>query len=184
MQANPTVKRSGIDPTRDTEPWYKYRWTWFIMLGPAIVVVAGLTTAYIAVKQQDTLVVDDYYTQGNAINQDLRRDRAATKLALGMDMTYNPAAAKLQGTLFGAGKPLANNPVMIHFMHPTLPEKDLSFTTRTDASGQFSINLADLEMARWQVAVTGSEGDWRMAADWRWPAEKSVEVRADLPTAP
>jgi hypothetical protein len=40
-------------------PWYHHPWPWFLMLGPAIVVVAALATAVIAVKTADVIVSDD-----------------------------------------------------------------------------------------------------------------------------
>ena len=61
-------------------PWYREPWPWLLMAGPALVVVAGLTTAWIAVTHEDGLVADDYYKRGLAINQELRRDSAAVSL--------------------------------------------------------------------------------------------------------
>ena len=54
-------------------PWYRQRWPWLLMLGPAIVVVAGIVTAVIAIETDDGLVTDDYYKRGLAINQTLER---------------------------------------------------------------------------------------------------------------
>ena len=65
-------------------PWWRQRWPWLLMAGPAIVIVAGVYTGYLAFTRQDALVVGDYYKQGKAINQDLRRDRAATALGLAL----------------------------------------------------------------------------------------------------
>ena len=39
------------------------------MSGPAIVVVAGIYTAYLAIVSNDGLVDDDYYKQGLAVSQ-------------------------------------------------------------------------------------------------------------------
>ena len=39
-------------------PWYRHRWPWILMAGPAIVVVAGIATAVIAVATADTIVTD------------------------------------------------------------------------------------------------------------------------------
>ena len=58
----------------DGRPWYREPWPWILMTGPAIVVVAGFTTAFLAVKSNDGLVEDDYYKQGLEINQTLDRD--------------------------------------------------------------------------------------------------------------
>ena len=41
-----------------TRPWYREPWPWLLMAGPAIVVVAGLFTAYLAVTSFDGFAVD------------------------------------------------------------------------------------------------------------------------------
>src|SRR5574340_668345 len=68
-----------------SKPWYREPWPWFLMSLPAVAVAAGLTTAWIAFKTADGLVVGDYYKEGLAINQTLERDDAAR--AGGMDDT-------------------------------------------------------------------------------------------------
>ena len=50
-------------------PWYREPWPWLLMAGPAVVVVAGLFTAWLAVVHEDGLVADDYYKQGLGINK-------------------------------------------------------------------------------------------------------------------
>jgi hypothetical protein len=40
------------------KPWYRHPWPWILMSGPAIVVVAGIFTAYLAVTTADGLVAD------------------------------------------------------------------------------------------------------------------------------
>ena len=37
------------------QPWYRERWPWILMAGPATVVVAGLFTAWLAVRSDDGL---------------------------------------------------------------------------------------------------------------------------------
>src|SRR6476646_7248847 len=63
-------------------PWYREPWPWLLMMGPAIVVVAGLFTAWLAVSHEDALVADDYYKQGLAINKEIGREAQAASLRL------------------------------------------------------------------------------------------------------
>ena len=58
-------------------PWYVHFWPWFIVALLGTTVVAGLTTVYIAASGADSLVVDDYYKEGKAINRDLAQDHEA-----------------------------------------------------------------------------------------------------------
>ena len=89
-------------------PWYTHRWPWLLMLGPAVVAVAGIATSYVAFTSQDALVVGDYYKKGKAINQDLRRDRAAAALGLAVELRYDAAAGLLRGHV-ASRQPLAAN---------------------------------------------------------------------------
>jgi len=159
-------------------PWYRQRWPWFLMLGPAIVVVAGCITIWIAYTRQDAMVVDDYYKQGKAINQDLRRDRMATGLRLSFDARYDAAAGALSGSLHGLSGPVTR-PFRIRLAHSTQPEKDLVLHAMPDAQGRFRVPLPMLEQARWQVVVEGEAPNWRLAASWKWPAQRSIAIEAD-----
>jgi hypothetical protein len=58
------------------QPWWKFGHVWMVIAGPAIVVVAGTATAWLAVRQPDPVVAEDYYRQGIEINRTLARERA------------------------------------------------------------------------------------------------------------
>lgn len=163
----------------DTTPWYTHRWPWLLMMGPAFVAIAGITTCYVAFTGQDALVVGDYYKQGKAINQDLRRDRAAAALGLSAEFHYDAAAGLLRGHV-GSHKPLADETLSIRLQHATQPARDMVLLARPDANGDFSVALPMLERSRWQVLVEGKQRDWRLEGSWQWPAERKVSIRADL----
>ena len=67
----------------ESKPWYREPWPWILMSGPAVVVVAGAVTMWIAFASADGVVVGDYYKRGLAMNQDLQREQAAQQLAPG-----------------------------------------------------------------------------------------------------
>lgn len=174
---SPLIERTG-----SASPWYKHRWPWLLMLGPFIIVIAGTITIWIAYSQQDAMVVDDYYKQGKAINQDLRRDRIAAGLGLSFDGRYDPAAGKMSGTLLGFGKPVAGK-ISIRLAHATLPQKDFRLDATLDQRGAYSVELPMLERARWQVVVESERRDWRLSGAWKWPQQQTIDIKADLPSA-
>jgi len=45
---------------------------WLVIAGPAIVVVAGFITLYLAISRPDPLVTEDYYRKGIEINKTLQ----------------------------------------------------------------------------------------------------------------
>jgi hypothetical protein len=53
------------------EPWWRFPYVWMVMAGPAIVVVAGFATLWIALRVPDPVLASDYYRQGIEINKSL-----------------------------------------------------------------------------------------------------------------
>ena len=159
-------------------PWYTHRWPWLLMLGPALVLVAGAVTGYLAVTREDAVVVDDYYKKGKAINQDLRRDKAASSMQLAFSARHDAAAGTLEGSLTSMGKPVTT-PYRIRLAHSTQPHKDMVLDAVPAPGGRFTAALPLLEQARWRVVVEGVANDWRLAGTWQWPQERTLELRAD-----
>ncbi|MES2611411.1 MAG: FixH family protein [Pseudomonadota bacterium] len=58
-------------------PWWKFGHVWLVISGPAIVVVAGFATLWLAIARPDPVVAEDYYRQGIEINKTLE-DKAGS----------------------------------------------------------------------------------------------------------
>lgn len=159
-------------------PWYTHRWPWFLMVGPVLVLIAAAITTWLAVRNPDAMVVDDYYKRGKAINQDLRRDRVASSLRLSFEARHDAAAGRLTGRLDSFGAPMVA-PFRIHLAHPTQPGKDLVLEALPDAGGRFSAALPRLEATHWQVVVEGAARDWRLARSWSPARQPTLQIVAD-----
>ena len=61
---NPTQKE-------DDQSWWHYGHLWLVIAGPVIVVIAGLVTTWIAVRDPDPVLTTDYYRRGIEINKEL-----------------------------------------------------------------------------------------------------------------
>lgn len=183
QQKNPArvggASRMARRADADTSPWYAQRWPWLLMVGPVAVVLAGIVTIWLAVNFQDALVVDDYYKQGRAINQDLRRDRTATSLQMQAKLNYDAETGALRGRVAGDAAARSGGLVM-RLVHSTLPEKDLLLHVRPDADGRFSAALPMLDVARWQVIMENDARDWRLLGTWQWPRERQLIMKADV----
>lgn len=171
MQAAPTPV-----PGSPAAPWYAHRWPWFLMLGPASVVVGGVVAAWLALGHPDAMVVDDYYKQGKAINQDLRRDRVASSLRLSLRARWLAREGRLEGRITSGGRPLAA-PFTLYLAHPTLPARDQALLVLPDADGRFSTVLPALERTHWQAMAVGAQRDWRLARGW--DGARDLEIDAD-----
>ena len=80
----------------DVRPWYRQFWPSFIMALPLAAVIAGLTTVAIAVTHQDSVVRDDWYTEGKSINQDIARDSRATTLGINADIRSDAVTGEIR----------------------------------------------------------------------------------------
>lgn len=64
------VNQVGSTEPQVSKPWYKERWPWLLMAGPAIVVVGCAITIYLAFTQnRDTPLVNKQNRQGLKINR-------------------------------------------------------------------------------------------------------------------
>lgn len=63
-------------------PWWKFGYMWLVVGGPAIVVVAGFITLWLAIRTPDPLVANDYYRRGIEINKTLENPDASLVPAL------------------------------------------------------------------------------------------------------
>ena len=58
-------------------PWWKFGHVWLVIAGPALVVVAGFVTLYLALRYPDPVITEDYYRKGLEINQTLANPAAS-----------------------------------------------------------------------------------------------------------
>jgi hypothetical protein len=156
------------------QPWYRERWPWILMAGPAIVVVAGLFTAWLAVRSDDGLVVDDYYKQGLAINRTLSRSDAAGRLGMEAELTLADGRVRvLLGAAAGKGEPT------LRLVHPTRSGMDQSLRLAAVAPGVYEGRLQPLLPGRWHVVL--EQQDWRLAGDWTLPAAGVLTLGSHKP---
>lgn len=82
-------------PQSAPAPWWKFGYVWLVIAGPAVVVVAGFATLWLALANPETLVAEDYYRQGIEINKTLaaEREKSLMPAVQGRNHAATPAAA-------------------------------------------------------------------------------------------
>lgn len=130
-------------PVEDSKPWYRQFWPWFLIALPASVVVAGLTTVYIAFKGADSLVNDNYYREGLAINQRLEQDQKAAAMALSAVIQVDQESGELFVTLTGEG--VTDSKLILQLLHPTDEKGDKQFLLSPISPGYYRTDL-DLKL--------------------------------------
>ena len=91
-------------PVVPSGPWYRERWPWFLMLGPALVLVAGAYTTWLAYRSDDGLVARDYYKRGLLINKTLQRDHNAAARAISAQGAWSADGRSLSIRVSGLDK--------------------------------------------------------------------------------
>ncbi len=71
-------------------PWWRHGHVWLLIAGPATVVVAGLVTAWIAVRHPDPVLAEDYYQRGLRINDTLITRKAMAPALQGRNHAVTP----------------------------------------------------------------------------------------------
>ena len=146
-------------PREDTEPWYRQFWPWFLIVLPGTVVVAALSTVYIATRHADDLVVDDYYKTGLAINRQLEKERTAQARGITAELTLLDRQLQLRTT-----GPLDAAELRLQLSHPLEAEHDFAVTVRATAPGFYSARLPAAAAPNWHWSLDGGpESDWRLS---------------------
>jgi uncharacterized protein len=85
MMTNAQISAAPQDPA--PAPWWSFAHVWMVIAGPAVVVIAGFITLYLAVRAPDPVLDGNYYQRGMHINQTRSANDAAASFR------YAPAAA-------------------------------------------------------------------------------------------
>ncbi|MDF2445511.1 MAG: hypothetical protein K0S46_747 [Moraxellaceae bacterium] len=148
-------------------PWYRQPWVWFIIALPATSVVAGLTTLGIAIVNRDSVVHDDWYKEGKAINLNLARDTQATALGLNASLRLDPltgeAAVRLASSAASFSAPAT---LTLYFSHPTQADAD-QIVALTLRNGEYIGQLREGLKGRFHVELGSPE--WRLLGTREFP---------------
>jgi hypothetical protein len=183
-----TMNQSIPSPTiygrkdSDVGPWYRQRWPWFLMLGPAIVVVAAFYTAYLAVKSNDGLVTDDYYQKGLAAGQTLHASALAARWGLKARLRLTSEAVTLE---LNADQPPAVWPdlVRITLSHPTRAGLDQEAVLERKGS-TYSGELHLPRSGHWLVLIEDAQKTWRLLGNVLLPATGAIQIDSHQAIAP
>jgi len=152
-------KPESMSVTIPAKPWYRDRWPWLLIAGPAIVVVAGLATAWLAWSTDDGVVADDYYKRGLVINRELERSARGEALGLGALLELTPDGA-VRLRLSGLADGTAPASVRAKLTNATRAGSDRVATLERGADGVYTGSMAPLPPGRWLVSVETDA--WRL----------------------
>ena len=146
---------------RQTTPWYRQFWPWFLIALPATAVIAGVATLIIAMHEPDGLVEDDYYKAGLAINQVLERDREAARLGVSALVRRDPGQGWVKVQLMSRA---LSNPasLRLRLLHATRENFDRELELLPQTDGSFEARLGDVPAGEWNLQLQPPDSRWRL----------------------
>lgn len=122
--------------------WYRQFWPWFLIALPLSVVIAGFCTLYIALQHPHSMVDDQYYQQGLAINRSLDQDRHAAELGISAEVlfTVSSTAPQVMVRLSGSDYPQA---LSLQLLHPVSQALDQTLRLKATEPRHYSARLND-----------------------------------------
>lgn len=159
------------------KPWYKTPYVWMLIGIPMFAVVAGIITIIIAVKTDDGLVKDDYYTHGKQINRVIERDKAAARHGLTAKIIFDYAAGTVTARLASKNGYVIPTEVTAELLHATRAGHDQVITLQRTAEDSHFSALPLLAKGHWIVQL--SADDWRISGDLYIPGDTTIYIQAD-----
>jgi hypothetical protein len=131
--------------------WYRQPYVWLVIIFPAMAVIGGIITAWLAVSTDDGLVADDYYKRGLEINKTLDREQAAKSYGLEALVTLDKNKKIVQVTLRGNDHFRNPESVSLTFLHPTRGGLDRHVILRRVSGVSYESDLPDLPADHWYL---------------------------------
>ncbi len=141
-------------------PWYKQFWPWFLIAVPLSSFIVGSIMFHFATNTTDSLVVDDYYKEGKAINARLDKIQNAKQLNMVTGLTFaDDGSVALR---FITGLPRSNEALKLTLYHVTLENRDVDLLLSADANGVYrGYTEADLN-GKWRMTLLPIDESWKI----------------------
>ena len=149
-------------------PWYKQFWPWFLISILVFAVVIGLGLLYVSLLNPDSMVRDNYYKEGRAINMHLGRDHRARELDLTAQFSVDDLTGDVSLQLEGNLEQLPPR-LLLEIMSPTHAERDRSVELTQISGNHYTGQLERGIQGRHYIdlsdpALPGEDG-WRLTGE-------------------
>jgi hypothetical protein len=158
------------------QPWWRHRWPWLLMMGPAMVIIAGLASAYLAVITSDGISPE--YRLGLAIGQTLGRVCSTAAVGYSSAVRLDDRGA-LRVTVSGGSAPPYR--LQMRLTHPTRAGVEKVIALETAGKGLYEAASGKLPAGRWQVMLEDAARIWQLGGEWELVAGQPVVLGATRP---
>ena len=140
-------------------PWYKQFWPWFLIAIPTSSFIVGYIVIKLSIDTTDSLVVDDYYKEGKAINARLDKVYNAQRLNITTELKIDDGSVALK---FHSGIPKEGSALKLSFFHTTIESKDTSILLSRDANGIYRGFVEASLTGKWQISLMPVDESWKI----------------------
>ena len=148
------------------------------MAGPAVVIVAGFITAWLAIESNDGLVDDNYYKVGLSVNQQLKQKQLAAELNLKAVMNVSQDGQSIQLVLNGLPKEGLPDTLQLRLVHPTRKGEDQTLMLHRQGTIFSAPLTANPGTGRWKIVIEDPLAGWRMDGVWDIQSKTGVTIFA------
>ncbi|RUO25687.1 hypothetical protein CWE09_02860 [Aliidiomarina minuta] len=161
---------------RDTKPWYKHFWPWYIIAMKVAVITACGVTAWLIYKNPASMVVDDYYREGRTINLQLEKVARAEDLGIAFLVEIDDDYIQLR---FDGVEPENRSALQVNFYHPTLDDKDFELRVPHSGDGMYRQELPRSISGHWRIIVEPFNNEWRVSQNVQLPQDSAFSLVPD-----
>ena len=151
--------------------WYQEPLVWMLVAIPLSSVLVGFVMLWLAIVNEDGLVVDDYYKRGLEINRTLERDAAATKHALTSELRFVTATDQILVTIEAAVGFEYPATIMLGVYHSVKTGFDIEVVLARISDKAYSGPSPELIPGRWYLDLHADQ--WRITGHMTWPVESA-----------
>lgn len=174
-----------MNPLHSVRPWYRHPEPWLLLIAPLVAVVGGVITLWLALHSNNSLVVDDYYREGRAINQTFARDALASRLGLSALWAVDGQTQRARLTLAATDGGLFTPPdrLFVRLIHATDADLDHRLVMTRVGDAQWEARFTAPSPARWTLQIEDPDRTWRLLKTFNDPAAKQQLRAADAVSA-
>lgn len=144
---------------------------WMLIAIPLSSVLVGMVMIWLAVHNEDGLVVDDYYKRGMEINRTLERDAAAAAYGLVSDLRFIEANGQVVASLEGNGDFVYPNSITLGIYHAVRPGHDSEIELARISDKFYAGPAPELVPGKWYASLF--HDGWRLTGRIQWPTESA-----------
>jgi hypothetical protein len=163
--------------TLDSEalkPWYRQPWLWFLLSIPIASVILSSIMVTVAVMGRDSLVSDNYYKDGMAINQTIGQDQLAA--ALGLAPVLSIKGQEVVLALKATAEIPAQSFLTLKLLHPTVSAQDVIIQLLPGSDGVFLGELPQQLDGRRYLDLYAFDNSWRIREELVLPQNHQLDA--------